>query len=261
LTGAGGGKVTVQRLGGLLSGFGLKHSAGCLADMLGQAESDDLTPREFLLGLLEAEVKGRNERRRHRNYAGAHFPARVRTLEEFDPSELESGITAGQLRKLSELGWVETAGNVILAGPPGLGKTMVALGLGLKAIDEGYTVCFEKMGALAGILERSGIERAARFRLNNIRKADVAIIDEIGYTPISRDQANRFFTLVSEKYERGAMVFTTNKDVADWAEVMGDPTLTKAMLDRVLHHAHCFYLRGESYRLKHPRALGGGDDA
>lgn len=246
----------MQRLCGLLDGFGLKHSSAAAADIMERADAAGSSHRELLLELLETEAKGRNEKRRQRNCAGAHFPPSAKPLEEFDPSELEAGISAGQIAQLAELGWVERAGNVILAGPPGLGKTMVAVGLGMKAIDEGYTVCFEKMDGLAGILDRAGRERAAGFRLNNIRRADVVIVDEVGYTPIGREQANRFFTFVSDKYEKGSLIFTTNKNIADWAEMIGDPVLTKAMLDRILHHARCFSLQGESYRLKHPEVFG-----
>ena len=204
--------VTIGALCSQLDGFGLKHSSKGLADILEAAESDSLTTRQFLSVLLEAETRGRNESRRHRNYAGAHFPPNVKTLEEFDPSELESGITEGQVRQLSELGWLDRFGNLVFAGPPGLGKTMLALGLGLRAIDEGYLVCFEKMESLIGILDRADTERAAGFRLKNIKKANLIIIDEIGYTPIGRGQANRFFTLVSDVYERSSLIVTTNKD-------------------------------------------------
>lgn len=250
-------RISFNRLSSLLLAFGLKHSSKHLADIIERAERDEQTYREFLLAVLETEVKGRNERRRHRNYAGAHFPPAVKPLEEFEPSELESGITEGQLRHLKELGWIDSYGNIVLAGPPGLGKTMIAVGLGLHAVNEGYTVCFEKMVNLIRILDEAGIERSSTFRLKNMRKAQLVIIDEIGYTPINREQANRFFTFISETYEKNSIIFTTNKEITEWAEMIGDPVLTTAMLDRILHHAKCFSLRGESYRLKHPEMYPG----
>lgn len=244
--------IPVQRLCALLETFALKHSSKQLADLLEKAENENASYREFLRTVLETEVKGRNERRRKRNYAGAHFPPNVRPLEEFDSSELEAGITDGQIRQLKDLTWLDTYGNIVLAGPPGLGKTMIAVGLGLEAINNGYTVCFEKMVNLIKILDAAESERNAGFRIKNIKKAQMIIIDEIGYTPISRAQANRFFTFISDTYETSSIVFTTNKEITDWAEMMGDPVLTTALLDRILHHAKCFSLRGESYRLKHP---------
>ena len=129
---------------------------------------------------------------------------------------------------------------------------MIAVGLGLDAIQTGYTVCFEKMGNLIRIMDTADTERASGFRLKNLKKAQLVIIDEIGYTPISRAQANRFFTFISDTYETTSIIFTTNKEISEWAEMMGDPVLTTAMLDRILHHAKCFSLRGESFRLKHP---------
>ena len=249
---AGDGKISIQRLSSLLEGFGLKHSSKALADILGQVDDGIFTPREFLLSLLEAEANGRNERNRGRNYAAAHFPPNVKDLEEFDPCELESGITQSQLNQLAELGWIDTFGNLVFAGSPGLGKTMIAAALGVRAVNEGYTVCFEKMDNLVNILERASVERSAGFRLKNIKKAQLIILDECGYTPINRIQANKFFTLISDIYERASVIITTNKDIADWAEMMGDPVLTTAILDRLLHHARCFSFKGESYRLKHP---------
>ena len=249
---AANGMITIEKLCALLDGFGLKHASKSLADMLDRLDEGIFTSRQFLMTLLETETKGRNENRRIRNYAGAHFPPNVKGLEEFDPEELESGITIGQINQLSELGWLDTFGNLVFAGPPGLGKTMIALGLGLRAIDEGYLVCFEKMESLVNILDAADTLRSAGFRMKNIRKANLLIIDEVGYTPINRNQANKFFTLVSDIYERSSIIVTTNKEIPDWVEVMGDPVLTTAILDRILHHARCFSFKGESYRLKHP---------
>ena len=228
------------------------HENITLPDLLETADLQDATNKQFLLSILETEVIGRNERRRKRNYSAAHFPPNIKPLEEFNPEELESGISQAQLEKLKELTWLDNGGNIVLAGPPGLGKTMVAVGLGLHAINSGYTVCFEKMVNLVKILDNAETERAAGFRLKNLKKAQLIIIDEIGYTPITRSQANRFFTFVSDTYETSSIIFTTNKEVTDWAEMVGDPVLTTALLDRILHHANCYSFKGESYRLKHP---------
>lgn len=245
-------RVPIERLISLLQTFALKHAARALPDLLETADTQNATNRQLLLSVLETEVKDRNERRRKRNYSAAHFPPNIRPIEEFNPDELESGISQAQLDRLKDLSWLDNGGNLVFAGPPGLGMTMVAVGLGLNAINSGYTVCFEKMVNLVKILDTAETERSAGFRLRNLKKAQLLIIDEIGYTPITRSQANLFFTFISDTYETSSIIFTTNKEIMDWAEMMGDPVLTTAMLDRILHHANCYSFRGESYRLKHP---------
>ena len=245
-------RIPVDRLTSLLLTFALKHAAKALPDLLETADLENATNKQFLLSILETEVIGRNERRRKRNYSAAHFPPNIKPIEEFNPEELDSGISQAQVDKLKELTWLDNGGNIVLAGPPGLGKTMVAVGLGLHAINSGYTVCFEKMVNLVKILDNAETERTAGFRLKNLKKAQLIIIDEIGYTPITRSQANRFFTFISDTYETSSIIFTTNKEITDWAEMVGDPVLTTALLDRILHHANCYSFKGESYRLKHP---------
>jgi len=256
--GKASGTAQMERLRAMLETFGLKHISEKLPAILEVAETREQPYRQFLIDALEVEVRGRNERRRRRNYALAHFPPSVRPLGEFDPAELESGITASQISQLMDLSWLDTCGNIILAGPPGLGKTMIALGIGLHAIDEGYTVCYEKMESFFDILAKADYERAAGFRLKNIRKAQLVILDEIGYATITREQANRFFCFISDAYEKRSIIFTTNKQIPEWSEMMGDPVLTTALMDRILHHARCFSLKGESYRLKYPNLFVGG---
>lgn len=243
---------TMGELSAMLGTFGLKHAPKQLPDLIEAADANGLTCREFLGRVLDCELRGRSERKRKRNYSAAHFPPNPRQLGEFDPSELEGGITSTQLAQLAELTWVDNHGNVVLAGPPGLGKTMIATGLGLAAVDAGHAVGFERMESLVRILDNAEVDRRAGFRLSKLQKAQLVIIDEIGYTPITEDQARRFYGFVSGAYERASIIFTTNKEVPDWAELVQDPVLATALMDRILHHARCFSLRGESYRLKHP---------
>lgn len=249
--------VQIGQLMSMMETFGIKHSARSLADQLDIAERNELSCREFLAKLLTTEVEGSNARKSKRNYAAVRFPPCAQPFAELNTGELTSGMMLSQLKQLSELNWFDAHGNIVLAGPPGLGKTMIALGIGLRAIEEGYTVAFEKMDSFVRILDDAEVDRKAGFRLKYLRRAQLVIVDEIGYTPINRTQANKFFSFVSDAYERTSMIFTTNNEVTQWVELMDDQTLTTAMLDRILHHARCYSLRGESYRLKHPETFAG----
>jgi DNA replication protein DnaC len=132
---------------------------------------------------------------------------------------------------------------------------MLAVGYGVLAVNSGYTVTFEVMNNFVKLLDNESSDRASGFRMKKIRRADMVILDEIGYTPITRAQANAFYNFVSSAYGRTSLVFTTNKNVQDWAEILGDRDLTAALLDRILSHSCCFSLKGDSYRIKHQETL------
>ena len=167
---------TTQKMIAQLENFGLRHVSKKLFDLIEQAEREQLSHRQFLSQILEAEVSGRNEKRRRRNYAGAHFPDVVKPLEMFDPHELRSGITQSQIDQMRELDWIDHRTNLLFLGPPGTGKTMLSIGYGLLAVERGYTVCFERMVNLVKILDEAPENRLQSFRLKNIMKASLVTI-------------------------------------------------------------------------------------
>ena len=233
--------------------LGLRRASRALPDLAESAGRSGLGCRGFPQAKTpSAEPGGRSERRRRRNYASAHLPPGVRPLAELGPSELESGIAASQVEQLASLDRLDARGNVVLAGPPGPGKAMAALGPGPPAVDEGHAVALERMESLVKAPDDAEVDRKAGLRLRYLRRCRLVTAGEIGCTPIARTRANRFLGFVSNACERSSMVFTTNKEITQREELVGDRTLTTAMLDRILHHARCLSLRGEPYRLRHP---------
>jgi DNA replication protein DnaC len=237
-----------QQIVSLLESLKLKGMIPNLDSEITEAEEKKISYLSFLDLLLKIEIDYRTERRLKRNLAGAHFPVE-KNLDDFQFARVK-GITKSDLSALLDFLWLDNHSNLLFFGPPGLGKTHLSLAIGLKAIQAGYTVCFERMASLIKLLKLTDIQRKAGFRVNRILKADLMIIDEIGYTPIERKEANLFFNLISELYEKASVIITSNKRFDEWAEMMGDEVMTVAMLDRLLHHSKVFNLSGESFRIK-----------
>jgi DNA replication protein DnaC len=237
-----------EQLVAQLTTLGLKGMIKRLDDALGEAEKSEESYISFLERLLYSELNYRVDRRYQRNMAGAHFPIRKDT-DSFEYDKV-NGITKKDVSTLLDFQWVDNRHNVLLFGPPGLGKTHLAVGIGIKAVEKGYIVCFERMSTLIKLLKTADIQRSSVFRLNRIMKSNLIIIDEIGYTPIEKKEANLFFNLISEMYEKTSVLITSNKGFQDWAEMMGDPIMTTALLDRLLHHSNIFNLNGKSYRIQ-----------
>jgi len=213
-----------------------------------EAETKKISYINFLKSLLESEILYRTEKKLKRNFAGAHFPV-IKKMEEFNTVGVK-GISKSDISNLHDLRWLDNHENLLLFGPPGIGKTHLAISFGVKAVEAGYTVCFERVTNLMKLLKMAGIQKKAEFRIKRIMKADLLIIDEIGYTPIERKEANLFFNLVSELYEKSSIIITSNKSFSEWSEMMGDEVMTVALLDRLLHHAKVFNMGGKSYRIQ-----------
>ena len=180
-----------------------------------------------------------------------HVPVEKR-ISDFEFGRVK-GIVKSESVNLLACSWIDNRENLLCFGPPGIGKTHLAIGFGVAAVEKGYKVCFERITNLIKLLKTSEIQKTSEYRIRRIMKSDVIIIDEIGYTPIERREANLFFNMISEMYEKLSIVVTSNKSFDAWAEMMGDSVMTTALLDRLLHHARVFNLDGESYRIKNQR--------
>ena len=232
----------------LLDTLRMKGILKGLDEELNDAEGQKVSYLTFLSSLLKREIADRTDRRLKRNMSAAHFPV-IKRFEDFEFGRVK-GITKSDVSQLLDFRWIDNHENLLFFGPPGIGKTHLGIAFGVTAVEAGYTACFERIVNLVELLKRAQVQRRAGFRINKILKADLVIIDEIGYTPIERKEANKFFNLISELYEQTSIIITSNKGFDSWAEMMGDDVMTTALLDRLLHHGKVFNLDGESYRIR-----------
>ena len=222
-------------------------------DLAAQARDLNWSHAEYLTAVLERQVADRESAGTTMRIRTAHFPA-VKTLEEFNLDHLPS-LRRDLLAHLATGTFVAKAENVILLGPPGIGKTHLAIGLGVKATQAGYSVLFDT--ACNWITRLAAAHQAGHLEteLRKIRRYKLIIIDEVGYIPFDHDAANLFFQLIASRYEQGSVMVTSNLPFGRWGEVFGDEIVAAAMIDRLVHHAEVLTLSGDSYRTRARREL------
>jgi DNA replication protein DnaC len=228
----------------------LRESVPRLAE---RARAESWSHEEFLVACLQREVSARESHGGEGRIRAARFPAR-KSLEEFD-FEHARGLKRDVIAHLGTLDFVTARENVVFLGPPGTGKTHLAIGLGIRACQAGHRALFATASQWVDRLAAAHHAGTLQAELARLDRYPLLIIDEVGYIPFEPEAANLFFQLVSSRYERASLIVTSNKPFGRWGEVFGDDVVAAAMIDRLVHHAEVIALKGDSYRLKN-RDLG-----
>ena len=237
-----------QQLRDHLSYLKLAATADALAPALQAAERDKPGYTRFLHDLLTVEVDASEQRRLDGRMRFSKLPAH-KTLEQFD-YDAQPSLDRRMVEDLATLRFVEEKANCLMIGPPGVGKTHLAIGLGLKAVQAGYRVYYTTAADLVARTTRAAMDGRWANTMRFWAGPAVLIIDELGYLPMPAEAASHLFQVISRRYEHGSIVLTTNRPIADWGQIFDDTTVATAVLDRLLHHTTVLSINGDSYRMR-----------
>jgi len=249
----------IEQLREQLKGLRLHTMAAIFEEEAEKAAKTQLSYTAFLARLVQEEVAVKIDRSINARIAKARFPA-LKTLEGFDFT-FQPSLPAARVKELAELGFIERAQNILFIGPPGTGKSHLAIALGIKACIARKRVLFTYAPALLDQLVAATIDRSLASKLDTLGRLDLLVVDELGYMPIDTQRANLFFQLISRRYEKGSVIITTNKPFDQWGQIFGDDVNASAILDRLLHHSHIIAINGPSYRLKDKLGKEGIEEA
>ena len=245
----GGPPLEVDRTREQLQQLGLGHAAEALAEELSEAVKHDRPPHAVLERLLSREVRARDERRVRTSLKLSNLPPGL-TLGSFDFS-FQPSIERRQVETLATCAFIREHCTLLVQGPPGVGKTHLVAALGVRAIEQGFSVAFYRLEDLLHEMRKDAAVSPQALRRKKYFNVAYLVVDEVGMEPMSREDASLFFRLVSYRYRRGSTAITTNKSVKDWPGILaGDEAMTAALLDRLLHKSVVLNIRGRSYRLQ-----------
>jgi DNA replication protein DnaC len=213
-----------------------------------QAIKEKLSFMEFLELLIEDELTNRKDNSYKKRFQKAHFPF-TKTVEEYD-FNFQPTLNHQEIYNLATCEFIRKKENIVFIGPPGTGKTHLSVSIGIKALQQGYKVIFTTVSDMMSALFESKADNSYAQKLKYYLSCDLLILDELGFRKLNEQIVDQFYEIVSQRYEKGSLIITSNKTFDEWGHIFWDSILVSAILDRIVHHCHLVLIKGESFRMK-----------